>query len=132
MTPTFRWKCSWWGCQAYEVRDETGMYEVETRYLAHDRERSISTYDDDGWQRDVLGAIGLLRRSANSGTPIPQKTVDAFNAWRMAEHAAHVKRLRDNPDRYGENAADEVEPPMVVRGARYVVGRGWVVNGNGA
>jgi hypothetical protein len=76
-----------------------------------------------------VGAIGLLYRYHGSlDQPIPQSTVDAFNAWRLAEHEAFVKLLRDHPDKYGTNAADGVEPPMVVRGARYVVETGWVVN----
>jgi hypothetical protein len=117
------------GRQEFEVIDETGIYRVETRYEASDYERGIASYDDQGWQREVVGAIGLLYPyHGRLDQPIPQSTVDAFNAWRLAEHEAFVKLLRDHPDKYGTNAADAVEPPMVVRGARYVIGTGWVVN----
>jgi hypothetical protein len=127
--PRFRWTCSYMGRQEFEVIDETGTYRVETRYEASDYQRGISSYDDQGWQREVVDAIGLLYRyHGRLDQPIPQSTVDAFNAWRLAEHQAFVKLLRDHPDKYGTNAADGVEPPMVVRGARYVVGTGWVVN----
>ena len=107
--PRFRWTCSYMGRQEFEVIDETGIYRVETRYEASDYERGISSYDDQGWQRAVVGAIGLLHRyHGRLDQPIPQSTVDAFDAWRLAEHEAFVKLLRDHPEKYGANADDAI------------------------
>ena len=130
MQPKFRWTASYMGQQFYEVIDETGRYEVRARYEATDYERRITNYDDEGWQSEVVGLIGLLVREYNACMPIPQTTVDAFNCWRTAEHEALLQMFRSDPEKYGVNAVDLVKAPMTVRGARYVVGSGWIVNGD--
>lgn len=126
MEPRFTWICSYMGTQEFEVRDRTGIYYVETRYEASDYERKISTYDDAAWEREVVAAIGLLRRKYDGSKPVPEETVEAFNAWRAKRYADDLAVLRANPQKYGDEASIQemiasglLKPPMVVRGAYF-------------
>ena len=126
----FRWKCSYMGTIDYEVFGDGEAYKVEVRRSAGDYERTIFNGDDARWQRDVVDAIDLIRRSSSPSTPISPETVAAFNAWLLSEHLANVAKLRAAPERYGIIAADDpiLVPPRPVTGARYEVGTGWVRN----
>lgn len=135
MQPSFAWTCSYMGCVTYRVHDETGIYEVEVRREVSDYERSISNGTAEEIERDLVGAIGLMRRSYNSGLPIPPATVAAFNAWRTAEHACLIADIERRWAQCGEVllADDPVRvPPPPVRGAHYEIGRGWVCAGDEA
>ena len=133
MQPGFAWTCSYMGCVTYRVHDETGIYEIEVRREVSDDERSIYNGTVEEIARDLIGAIGLMRRSYNSSLPIPPATVAAFNAWRTAEHARLIADIERRWAKYGEllPADDPVRvPPPPVRGAHYEIGRGWVCAGN--
>lgn len=45
-----------------------------------------------------------------TGEPVPADVLAAFNAWRTAEHAADVARMRERPDVY-ELTPDILTPP---------------------
>lgn len=124
METKFRWTCSYMGCVDFEVIDPIeGRFEIEERREASDYERSISSYDDDGWQRCIVASIGTIRRRSYTSRPIPERIVDAFNAWRAAEHEAARAKMLAQPHRYG--SAEELEPwleehrPPAVVGAHY-------------
>jgi len=129
---TFRSVLSYRGCHTYEVCGDGSPYRVEVRHDASAYHRSIFGGDDAKWQRDVVAAIGLLHRRHDCDTPVSQRVVDAFNAWRAAEHAQIVEEIRSQPGRHGNLAPDNpiLVPPQVVCGARYEAGKGWVVNAN--
>lgn len=126
--PTFRWTCSYLNCVWYEVTDETGTYEIELRRRVCDYERSIANYTDETWERDVVAAIGLLRRT-DSTRPIPDATVAAFNAWRQAERDQWIAKWKANADRYGpfDPNHETAQPIPPVRAGYYEVGKGWIV-----
>lgn len=118
---SFRWTCSGMGETDYEVSGAGDLTRLRVRYEATEYQRSISSYDDAGWERDVVGAIGLLVACAR---PVPQDLVDAFNAWRLSEYEAHRKQIDAQPERYGvvDWEADPVfKRPVVVRGAQYMI-----------
>lgn len=125
----FRWKGSAMGTVWYRVTGDGNPYDVEVRRLATDHERRIFNGEEAEWRRDVLGSIDLLRRSGSCDLPIPTEVVAAFNEWLLAEHEKHVRSIKGHPERYGEIADDDplLEPPRPVKGARYAVGTGWIV-----
>jgi hypothetical protein len=121
------------GRVTYRVQDETGIYEVEVRREVSDDERNIYNGTAEEIERDLVGAIGLIRRSYNSSLPIPPATVAAFNAWQTAEHACLIAEIERRQAKYGEVLlADDPArvPPPPVRGAHYEIGRGWVCAGD--
>jgi len=121
------------GCVTYRVRDETGIYEIEVRREVSGYERSIYNGTAEEIERDLVGAIGLMRRSYHSSLPIPPATVAAFNAWRTAEHTRLIADIEQRWAKHGEVLlADDpvrVTPPPL-RGAHYEIGRGWVCAGD--
>jgi hypothetical protein len=131
MTPTFKWTCSYQGTIWYQVTDHTGTYEAQFRRCAEQYE--CEGYNGDA-ARDLVAAIGIFCRShslPNSNErlfEVPQSTVDAFNAWRIAERARHVAEIKSQPHRYRE--VDESDPllfPPILsaRQGYYVIGEGW-------
>lgn len=133
MQPSFAWTCSYMGCVTYRVHDEIGIYEIEVRLEVSDYEHSIYNGTAAEIERDLIGAIGLMRRSCNSSLPVPPATVAAFNVWRTAEHARLIADIERRWAKYGEVllADDPVRvPPPPVRGAHYETGRGWVSAGD--
>jgi hypothetical protein len=130
MQPTFKWRCSYQGTVWYDVCDHTGTYEAEFRHRADEYE--CVGYNGD--PRELVDAIGIFRRSHILSSndeklfEVPQSTVDAFNAWRIAERAKHVAEIKSQPHRYGE--IDESDPflfPPILpaRQGHYVMGKGW-------
>lgn len=120
----FQWTCAYMGVTEYEVAGDGPAYRVELRREAPDYERAVYSGSDEQWQREVVGAIGLLRRMYRSGDPIPQAVVVAFNAWRASEHERLIAEIqRDRAFRVG---ASLPEPPPAVQGGIYVPERGWV------
>jgi hypothetical protein len=126
----FRWTCSYMGTVDYEIVGDGPVYTATLRREASDYEESIYNHRSPlaDWERDVVASIGLLHRS-DSRFAIAQEVVDAFNAWRQAEHDAFVKLLRDHPEKYGPFGDDDplLVPPVPARGAHYQVGTGWIV-----
>ena len=100
--PKFKWRCSYQGSIWFDVWDETGMYELELRRSAEDYERKCYNGDDADWQRNVVDMIGVLRRSHGSDQEVPPATLQAFNAWRKAEHDAQIAKMTAEPKLYGD------------------------------
>lgn len=130
--PKFYWKGSAFGYQWFQVYDATGTYEAELRHSVGAYELSIANGDDV--RRDMQGAIGLLVRHASVPDEgggrtfaVPQATLEAFNAWRLAEHESAVAKIRAHPERYGVLDDDDpiLRAPMVARRGTYVTGEGW-------
>jgi hypothetical protein len=126
----FRWKCSFMGTIDYEVFGDGETYRIGVRRSASDYERSIFNGGDQEWQRDVVSAIDLVRRSSSPSQPLSPETVAAFNAWLLAEHEASIAKMKAKPERYGFLAEDDplLRAPRPVIGARYEVGSGWIRN----
>ena len=139
----FKFESAYMGVAEYTVNGDGQPYRVSVRSEAGDYERSISTYDDAGWQRDVVSAIGLLTASR----PIPCAVVRAFNAWRLAEWEKHMAIMRSQPERYGSVQEAMFQRPPVLRGAWYrvtwnkpgpdcwkhgAIPHGWVLNAEDA
>jgi hypothetical protein len=131
MQPRFAWRVSFADYIEFEVTDDSGTYRVEMR------QRPPSAYwlkyaNGDDVRRDMHADLGLLRRCGCGDNParlfeVSAATVDAFNAWRLAEHHAHMARLDAEPDRYGFIPADDPlrAPPLVAWRGFYVIGQGW-------
>jgi hypothetical protein len=126
-TYRFRWTCAYMGVIEYEVAGDGPAYRVELRREAPDYEQAIYSGSDEQWQREVVGAVGLLRRMYHSGDPIPQAVIVAFNAWRASEHERLIADIRrEGGFRVG---ASLPEPPAAVQGGIYLAERGWVPTG---
>jgi hypothetical protein len=126
---SFRWTCGYMGVSYYDVFGDGEPYEVRVRREASDYERSISNYDDAGWQREVVGMIGLLCANRYKAEMAPG-VVDAFNAWRQAEYDQHRREIDAQPERYGVVDWDNdpvFKRPAVLRGANWRTGTGWQV-----
>jgi len=125
--PRFSWKCSYQGSIWFQAWDHTGVYEIELRCRAEDYERKCYNGDDADWQRNVVAMIGVARRAYLADREIPTSTLQAFNAWRLAEHEKHMTELRGNPERYGTDFSD-IKPPALARAAA-VYQDGWIITG---
>lgn len=134
----FRWTCSYAGCVTFMVYGEGEPFEVEVRRRAVELERRRLTGGDAAFVENIA-KIGLLQRRSWSQRGVSPELVEAFNRWHAGEHAAMVKKFRDNPDRYGVIADDDplLAPPCPVYGGAYIgSGRldepapGWLVNGS--
>lgn len=125
----FKWHCSYQGSVWFEVWDETGKYELELRRSAEDYERKFYNGDDADWQRNVVNMIGVLRRSHNIDREVPSATLQAFNAWRKAEHDTWIAQMIAQPHRYGDPKTWQPsfgQPPTPARAAaRYE--NGWII-----
>lgn len=126
MIPRFAWKVSFADYVEFEVTDESGTYRVEMR------QRPPSAYwlqhaNGDDVRRDMHADLGLLRLSHGFPFEVSRATLDAFNAWRLAEHEDHIRQMEARPDRYGVIAADDPlrQPPLVAWRGFYVSGQGW-------
>jgi hypothetical protein len=145
---TFRFRCGYQGCAWYDVHGDGPSYSVRVRRTADEYERKASSHTDEAWQRDVVGAIGLMVPDSGRNGPIAQAVVDAFNAWRDAEYWTLRRQIDNAPERYGVVDWDTnpvMLKPEPVRGAYYVVrwnrpeapdawkygcvGLGWYING---
>jgi hypothetical protein len=130
----FRWISSFLNIDHYEVVGDGPAYRIETRREttpAQDAyQRTIFTGTDDQWQRDVVGATNLLHRVHDIHEPLPPALVDAFNAWRARDYAEQLGELLSRLTRDANfDPADPIwKSPPIVRGAHYVVGRGWVAS----
>ena len=146
----FSWACGFMGETDYRVSGAGDLTMLRVRREASDYQRSISTLTEEQWQRDVVGAIGLLVDGCG-GRPVPDDLVAEFNAWRDAEYWRQRNDIDAQPERYGviDWDTDAVfAKPAPVRGARYVVrwekpdspdrwkygctGLGWHINGEPA
>ena len=127
----FAWVGSGMGWVSWHVFGDGERYEVETwapSPLSVDYFRG--NVAADVWKREFEGCRGKLKRAHYSTRPIAQGVVDAFNAWRLAQHREWIAKILGDPERYGKIAADDpiLVKPAKLEGARYVVGHGWVTN----
>lgn len=129
----FRWISSFLNIDHYEVTGDGPTYRIETRRRTTQAQeayqRSIFRGDDAQWERDVIGATDLVFRVPASDKPLTQAVVDAFNAWRIHDHAEQLAAIlqRFGMDNHVDNAPT-LDAPPIVRGARYVTGQGWVAS----
>jgi hypothetical protein len=134
MNIRFRWMSAFLNIYHYEVLGDGAPYRIETRHpiaaAQNDYQRAIFNGTEEEWQRDVIAATNLLFRATEIDRPLSRAVVDAFNAWRAAEHQRAIGEIRENPAKYGEIEQNDpvLTPPPIVRGAHYVVGQGWVVD----
>lgn len=120
----FRWTCAGAGFVEYEVTGDGTPYCVEVQ-RGGPYYRPIFAGTEEDWQRDVVPAIGILRRVYRLWEAVPQPVVEAFNAWRDAEYDREMSNLA----RWcgGRVPADPwIERPTPVRGGKYVPECGWV------
>jgi len=122
----FAWTCSGMGHVYFKVFD--GQQQAEMEYASiHSLEPYYMQHLNEQGRQDAPHGVNLLRYH-HSHKPVSQDLLDAFNAWRLAEHLKSWAHLEANPARYGVIAADDPlrQSPEVLRGGWYVVGRGWV------
>src|SRR6185437_3233960 len=119
---------SYRGCWDYQVHGDGEPYRISERRRADSYERSNFSGSEAEWQRQVVGAIGLVYRVDKR--TISQEVVDAFNAWRALEHARTVKEILSKPECYGVLSPEDprLAPPIATRGAQYEFGKGWILN----
>ena len=111
----------------YEVYGDGPPYRIVVHRHPEDWHRRYFAGTDAQWQRDVVAAAGLVSRHG-SGDPISPALVATFKEWRAADHAHTVRQLLSRPEHYGVRTAEDprLPPPTPVRGAYFVVERGWV------
>lgn len=128
---TFRWKCSWLGHVAYEVRDETGTYEITIRrsFSAYDRETCRpESRDYEATQVDVLSFGG-------GGDRLPTLAfLREFNAYLADDHKAQIDAMRANPKRYDLSDLDSdlapgglLAAPRPCHAIKAYAERSWIV-----
>jgi hypothetical protein len=99
MAYNFRWTCSYMNSAYYDVIGDGQTYEIELRRGVCAYERSIYNGTEAEWQRDIVPLIGAIKRVG--GYRVPDAVVDAFNAWRAAEHLMERRKLDAHPEKYG-------------------------------
>lgn len=119
----------WFDCYG----QEEGSGELELRMGLDDSERAELNYTPEALERDVLGSIGVLQWR-HGLEPVPQAMLDAFNAWRLAEHSAAIAKMDAAPERYGLTPDDPLRtpPPLAWAGGQYMVGEGWKITARAA
>jgi hypothetical protein len=94
----FKWKCSWLGHVSYEVRDDSGVWEITIR-------RSFSDYDRRACRPETrdyeAGQIDVLSMGASDRAP-SLELLREFNTWLADDHAEQLAFIRSRPERYGE------------------------------
>lgn len=125
MQSKFKWRGGYQGTVWFDSYF-TGGGTLELRTGLDDYERGQLNYTPDDLERDVVGAIGLLRWQTGI-EPVSQELLDAFNDWRLAEHENAIAAMDAAPERYGLTPDDPLRyPPMLAwAGGQYVVGEGW-------
>jgi hypothetical protein len=117
------------GAVYYDVMDETGRYEIEVRRSVCDYQRSIYNGGPAEFERDVVGAINLARRSTFCDKAIPESTLHAINRILQAEHVASIRQIEADPFRYGVLEADDKlrRAPPILSAAVYKPTGGWLI-----
>jgi hypothetical protein len=126
----FRWISSFMDCVDYEVFGDGEKYRVEVRRGTTEYEREHYAGSEERWQREVIPTINGIRRCGRPTLAIPDAVVDAFNAWRQAEHEEVLASIESNPERYGVLTPDDPlrAPPVAVRGLVLNAENGWSVS----
>lgn len=118
----FSWECSGLGESTFRVAGAGEVQRLRVRYEATDYQKSISSYSNHDWQREVVAAVGLLVSEYPHGRPISEELAAAFNAWRLEEYNRTRADILAQFDRYGVTAEEYSEkispPPLTVRGAQ--------------
>lgn len=135
----FAFRCSYQGCVWFSVTDATGTYEVEFRHSLPDYERKVLNGGAQGeYAKEVEALIGwLVPRHRRENGPVPAATVRAWNAWRVAECKAWLRKLTAEPERYGAPNPDDSRPRYLALGSAYwhvtlppTQGNGWHCEGH--
>ena len=110
----FKWKCSWLGHVSYEVRDDSGVWEITVRRSFSDHDRRAcrpETREYEAGQIDVL-SMGASDRAASLDL------LREFNGWLADDHAGQIAFIRSHPERYGEITQADTGPGGQLRGPR--------------
>lgn len=84
--------------------------------------REYSTLSPEEWERDVNGKLGLY--SCGEKHLLSLDVTVAFNKQRFAEYSAQVKKIKENPERYGDYTP---EPFKVYVAGEFHSATGWTV-----
>lgn len=133
----FAWTCAYLNRSWFTVATpagERGTLELRTRLCEY--EASIYNGGRDAYLREQEPLVGVLRFEHSSDRPMPPALVEAFNAWRIADHEGSLAYMRARPERYGAedewNAEMYVPPPLARDGGHYDgVTRTWRFNSAG-
>ena len=110
----FKWKCSWLGHVSYEIRDDSGVYEISIR-------RSFSDYDRSACRPEAreyeAAQIDVLSLGASHRVPSVE-FLREFNAWLAEDHTRELAFIRSRPERYGEITEDDTAPGGLLCGPR--------------
>lgn len=124
MTYYFRLKCCYRGEADYEL--------AGNRLSIQERAESYQQAGYNGteaeYQRDVIGRLGILWQHGSIETPVDAETVEAFNAWRQAEHEKHKAQILAHPEKYEitDPNHEYFKPPIKAVRGFYQVGTGWI------
>lgn len=130
----FNWQGSGMGHVWFRAYTPEGNGELEYVSPQHLQPYHRKHYNGTAaeFARDVEAALHVLHWQ-DSRKPVSPELIQAFNAWRMAEHAEHCAKILAAPERYGvtDSADPLLAPPVVLRGGRYQSGHGWVITAQG-
>ena len=110
----FKWKCSWLGHVSYEVRDDSGVYEIAIRRTFSDYDRMACRPEARDYE---AGQIDVLSLGASDRAP-SLVFLHEFNAWLEEDHAEQLAFIRSHPERYGEITEADTAPGGLLRGPR--------------
>lgn len=110
----FKWKCSWLGHVSYEVRDDSGVYEIAIRRTFSDYDRMACRPEDRDYE---AGQIDVLSLGASDRAP-SLAFLREFNAWLAEDHAGQLAFIRAHPERYGEITKADTAPGGLLSGPR--------------
>ncbi len=88
---TFEFISTYLGASDYRVRDETGSYRMRHCFEACEYHRSIFYGTAEQFQREVVDAVGTVRRVGDNEQIVPASTIKAFN---RRQQVAHEETMR--------------------------------------
>jgi len=110
----FKWKCSWLGHVSYEVRDDSGVYEIAIRRTFSDYDRIACRPEARDYEADQIDVLSL---GASDRAP-SLAFLREFNAWLAEDHAEQLAFIRSRPERYGEITEAYIAPGGLLCGPR--------------
>lgn len=128
----FQWTSGYQNETDYTVSGLPGVSRLSLRHAVPPCSKREFNYTGAEWRRDVVASIGLLRPRCGEREPLPQDLVDEFNAWREADYWKQRHSIESQPERYGVVDWDGdclFRKPVAARGAVWVSGAGWWING---
>ncbi len=91
VTASFQFISNYLGYSDYRVTDETGAYRMRHCFEACEYHRSIFNGSADQFHREVVAAVGTVRRVGDNEQIVPVSTVRAFN---QRQRSAHEETMR--------------------------------------